>query len=136
MDETFDFIIVGSGGGSLCAALVMRAAGLRPLILEKTPLIGGTTAKSGGIMWIPNNRFMHEEGVPDSVEQAMTYLDAVVGDHNDTPGASRARRLTYVETASKMVDFLVGQGVALRRHQCRSLPGGREQAETLTASMA
>ena len=91
-DETFDFIIVGSGGGSMCAALVVKAMGMEPLILEKTDLFGGTTARSGGIMWVPNNRFLKEAGVPDSVEQAMTYMDAVVGDHNDTPGATRERR--------------------------------------------
>ena len=48
-DETFDFIIVGSGGGSICAALVIGAMGMKPLLLEKTGLLGGTTAKSGGI---------------------------------------------------------------------------------------
>lgn len=61
-DETFDFIIVGSGGGSMCAALVVKEMGMEPLILEKTDLFGGTTAKSGGIMWIPNNRFMKKPG--------------------------------------------------------------------------
>ena len=46
-DEVFDFIIVGSGGGSMCAALAVKALGKSPLILEKTDLIGGTTARSG-----------------------------------------------------------------------------------------
>jgi 3-oxosteroid 1-dehydrogenase len=46
----------------------------------------------------------------------MTYLDNVVGDHNDTPGATRERRLTYVTRAPEMVDFLVAQGIKLRRH--------------------
>jgi 3-oxosteroid 1-dehydrogenase len=114
--ETFDFIIVGSGGGSMCAALVVHAMGLKALILEKTDLIGGTTAKSGGVMWIPNNRFMKRDGVEDSVEQAMRYLDHIVGDHDDTPGASRARRLTYVTEASRMVEFLLEQGIKLDRH--------------------
>ena len=63
MKETFDFVIVGSGGGSMCAALVMRAAGKSVLILEKTDLLGGTTAISGGVMWIPDNRFMKSEGI-------------------------------------------------------------------------
>jgi succinate dehydrogenase/fumarate reductase flavoprotein subunit len=58
MTETFDFVVVGSGGGSMCAALVLRAAGKSVLILEKAELVGGTTATSGGVMWIPNNRFM------------------------------------------------------------------------------
>lgn len=71
-DETFDFIIVGSGGGSMCAALVVKAMGMNPLILEKTEFFGGTTAKSGGIMWIPNNRLMKAAGAQDSVDQAMT----------------------------------------------------------------
>jgi len=115
MDETFDFVIVGSGGGSMCAALVLRAAGKSVLILEKTGLVGGTTAISGGVMWIPNNRFMKSEGIEDSREQALAYLDAVVGNHDDTPGASRERRLAYVEEAPKMVDFLVSQGIRLRR---------------------
>ena len=115
MDETFDFVVVGSGGGSMCAALVMRGAGKSVLILEKTDLVGGTTAISGGVMWIPDNRFMKNEGVEDSRELASTYLDTVVGDHNDTPGASRQRRLAYVEEAPNMIDFLVSEGIRLRR---------------------
>lgn len=115
MDETFDFVVVGRGGGAACAALVMRANGHSVAILEKTELYGGTTAMSGGVMWIPNNRFMAPAGVPDSREQAAEYLDKVVGDHNDTPGASRERRHAYVEQATKMVDFLTDQGVELRR---------------------
>jgi 3-oxosteroid 1-dehydrogenase len=139
-DETFDFIIVGSGGGSMCAALVVKAMGLEPLILEKTDLFGGTTAKSGGIMWIPGNRFMKEEGVEDSVEQAMTYMDAVVGDHNDTPGATRERRLTYVTRAPEMVEFLVEQGIKLRRHPYwpdyySDAPGAVESGRTVYAEL-
>ena len=115
MNKTFDFVIVGSGGGSMCAALAMRAAGNSVLILEKTDLVGGTTAISGGVMWIPDNRFMRQEGVEDSQEQAIGYLDAVVGDHDEAPGASRERRMAYVEQAPKMIDFLVNQGIRLRR---------------------
>lgn len=115
MNETFDFIVIGSGGGSMSAALLLRAAGKSVAILEKADLVGGTTATSGGVMWIPNNRFMKSEGIHDSVEDALKYLDAVVGDSADMPGASRARRLTYVEEAPKMIDFLVSQGIRLRR---------------------
>jgi 3-oxosteroid 1-dehydrogenase len=115
MNETFDFVVVGSGGGSMCAALVLRAAGKSVLILEKAALVGGTTAASGGVMWIPNNRFMKAEGIEDSTEKAVAYLDAVVGNRDDMPGASRARRLAYVEQAPKMIDFLVSQGIRLRR---------------------
>ena len=44
VNETFDFVVVGSGGGSMCAALAMRSLGKSVLILEKTDLVGGTTA--------------------------------------------------------------------------------------------
>ena len=46
----------------MCSALVARQAGKSVLILEKTPLVGGTTARSGGVMWIPDNRFMKRDG--------------------------------------------------------------------------
>ena len=115
MNETFDFVIVGSGAGSMCAALVLRVAGKRVLILEKAALVGGTTATSGGVMWVPNNRFMRAEGVADSREQAIAYLDAAVGDHPDMPGASRERRIAYVDAAPQMLDFLVERGIKLRR---------------------
>lgn len=112
MDETFDFIIVGSGGGAMAAALVLRERGKSVLILEKTGLVGGATARSGGVLWIPNSRFVAGE---DSADAANAYLDAVVGDHNDTPGATRARRRAYVEQAPAMLDFLIGHGIAFRR---------------------
>ena len=115
MSETFDFVIVGSGAGSFCAALALRQAGKSVLVLEKAELVGGTTATSGGVMWIPNNRFMKEAGVADSREQAIAYLDAVVGDRPEMPGASRERRLAFVDAAPKMIDFLVEQGIRLRR---------------------
>ena len=139
-DETFDFVVVGSGGGSMCSALVLRQAGKSVLILEKTALIGGTTARSGGVMWIPDNRFMKRDGVPDSQEQANTYLDAVIGDHNDTPGASRVRRETYVAEGTRMVDFLVDQGIKLNRVSYwpdynDELPGGSEKGRTVVAEL-
>lgn len=115
MSDTYDFVIVGSGGGSMCAALVLRAAGKSVLIIEKTDKVGGTTAVSGGVLWIPNNRYMKAAGVPDSREQAIKYLDAVVGDHDDTPGTSTARRTAYVDAAPAMIDFLAEQGLQFRR---------------------
>lgn len=115
MNETFDFVVIGSGGGSMSAALLLRQAGKSVVILEKAELVGGTTATSGGVMWIPNNRFMKSDGVRDSAEDAAKYLDAVVGDSADMPGANRARRLAYVDEAPKMIDFLVSQGIKLRR---------------------
>ncbi len=114
-DEEFDFVVVGSGGGAMCAALVMRKAGKSVLVVEKTDLLGGTTSRSGGVMWIPNNRFMKEAGVPDSYEQAMAYMEATAGQSVDAPGTTLERRQAYVNEGPRMVDFLVEQGIKLRR---------------------
>ena len=139
-DETFDFVVAGSGGGSMCAGLVMRQAGKSVLILEKTPLIGGATARSGGVMWIPNNRFMKQEGVEDSFDKAMTYLDSVAGNQADAPGATRERRETYVREAPQMIEFLIGQGIELRRisrwpDYYDDLPGGSPDGRTVIAKL-
>jgi 3-oxosteroid 1-dehydrogenase len=139
-DEIYDFVVVGSGGGSMCCALALRAGGKSVVILEKTPLIGGTTARSGGVMWIPNNRFMKRDGVEDSREKANTYMDAVIGDHNDTPGATKARRMAYVDNGTEMVDFLVDQGIKLTRVSYwpdyrDEAPGGSEGGRTVVAEL-
>ena len=139
-DETFDFVVVGSGGGSMVAALVARSAGKSALVLEKTGLIGGTTARSGGVMWVANNPFMAKAGIPDSTEQATAYLDHVVGDSNDTPGASRARRLAYVVEGPRMLDFLIGKGLKFSRithwpDYYDEAPGGSVPGRTVVADL-
>ncbi len=114
-DETYDFVIAGSGAGSMVAALYLRSLGKRVLILEKTDMVGGSTARSGGVMWIPNNPFMARDGVEDSYQQAATYLDSVVGSHEDAPAATLERRQAFLEEAPRMVEFLLGQGIELDR---------------------
>lgn len=114
-DEVFDWVVVGSGGGSMCSGLVMRAQGKSVVILEKTDLVGGTTARSGGVMWIPNNPFLKRDGIDDSFEKAATYLDTLTGDTADTPGSTRIRRHTYLREAPQMIEFLLSQGVKLTR---------------------
>ncbi len=140
VDELYDFVVVGSGGGSMCAALVMRQAGKSVLILEKTGLVGGSTAKAGGVMWIPNNRFMKAEGIDDSFDKATAYLDATVGLDDDVPGATPERRRAYVREAAEMVDFLVGQGIKLGRSPYwpdyyDERPGGSEPGRTVVADL-
>lgn len=136
-DETFDWVVVGSGAGSMASALLMKQAGKSVVILEKAQWVGGTTAKSGGVMWIPNNRFM--DPGEDSLDQACRYLDAVVPDGPDSPGTSPARRRTYAVEAPKMLDFIVGQGVRMERGSTfwpdyyDELPGGVKTSRTVTA---
>lgn len=140
MDEIADFVVVGSGGGSMCAALVMRAHQKSVILLEKTDLIGGCTARSGGVMWVPNNRFMREDGVDDSSDEAVKYLDAVIGSSPDLPGSTPQRRRAYVTESAAMVDFLVDQGVRLTRAKYwpdyyNNLTGGSEAGRTVISEL-
>ncbi len=139
-DESVDVIVAGSGGGSMCAAVYLQTRGKGVLILEKTELVGGTTARSGGVMWIPNNPFMQRDGVPDSYEQAATYLDSVLGEQADAPGATQARRHTYLTEAPRMVDFLLSQGIKLTRVSSwpdyyDDRPGGSVPGRTVVAEL-
>ena len=138
-DETFDWVVVGSGAGSMSSALVMRQAGKSVVILEKTQYVGGTTAKSGGVMWIPNNRFIRAAEPDESPEKAITYLDALCGDSPDTPGTSHEKRLAYVNEAPRMLDFIIAQGVEMERaaeywpDYYDELPGGCKTSRCVTA---
>lgn len=96
-----DVIIVGSGGGGMVAALVAKDAGLDVLVLEKTPYYGGSTARSGGGIWVPCNDLMKQAGVDDSPKLACAYLQATVGDRSP-----RASQETYVRNAAPMIRWL------------------------------
>jgi 3-oxosteroid 1-dehydrogenase len=73
----YDAILVGAGIGSLAAAIRLTEAGLRPLIVDKSPTVGGATAYSGGVVWAPANHRMRAKGIEDSTSEAMTYLESV-----------------------------------------------------------
>ena len=136
-DETFDWVVVGAGAGSMSSALLMRKAGKSVVILEKSKYAGGTTSKSGGVIWLPNNPFM--EPGEDSTEKGIAYLDAVVGDAPDTPGTSHEKRLAYITEGRKMIEFLVREGVKLRRGShfwpdyYDEYPGGCKTSRTIVA---
>ena len=74
-DEEFDLVSVGSGAGGLAAAIAAGDSGLRAVVLEKTPRVGGNTVWSYGIVWVGNNDFARDQGIDDSFDQARAYLD-------------------------------------------------------------
>jgi 3-oxosteroid 1-dehydrogenase len=137
-DEFYDFVIAGSGGGSMVAALAARDQGKTTLILEKQNKVGGSTAMSGGVWWIPNNPLMRRAGRRDSYEQARTYMDAVIGP--ETRGSTRARRDAFLRAGPAMVEFLEKKG--MKFHLSRQWPdyygdrpGGNEIARSLVADL-
>lgn len=133
-DEVVDLLIVGSGAGSIVAGLVARDHGLKPLIVEKLPVVGGTTALSGGVIWIPNNPLMAKDGVPDSYERARTHMDAAIR-HNG-PGTSPHRREAFLRAGPDVVDYLIGKGMKFVRpkfwpdYHC-DIEGGEQTSRSL-----
>ncbi len=99
--HTTDVLVVGSGGGGMTAALMARDCGAEALVIEKGSLYGGSTAMSGGSIWVPCNHLMKKAGLSDSPDEALTYLAAV------TAGRVPEERLrTYVSAAPEMVQYL------------------------------
>ncbi|WP_084707112.1 3-ketosteroid-delta-1-dehydrogenase [Mycobacterium celatum] len=99
-DITVDLLVVGSGTG-MAAALAARERGLDVLIVEKSSYVGGSTARSGGALWLPASPILNEQGAGDTVERAETYLRSVVA------GTAPAERsASYLRNVTGMVEML------------------------------
>ncbi|WP_317452566.1 FAD-dependent oxidoreductase [Streptomyces sp. CBMA29] len=98
-DEIFDVVVVGSGGGALTSALLARDGGASVVVVEKDQYIGGTTAVSGGDMWIPNNRHIADK---DSREDAIAYVRRLSDGREADPSLVEV----YVDTAPVALDYL------------------------------
>ncbi len=83
-DNQYDAVIIGAGAGGLAAACVAAAEGLHTLLLEKSPQVGGTTAVSGGMVWLPANPKMAAAGIADSIDDARRYLEGAAPPTRDT----------------------------------------------------
>ena len=100
-DKSVDVLVVGSGAGGFVAALAARAAHAEALIIEKAAIWGGTSATSGGGIWIPNSHLAQAQGITDSAELAFTYVRAQSADN--IPDANiRA----FIETAPRMLKWV------------------------------
>ncbi len=101
-DLEADVVVLGSGGAALVAALSAHDYGAgQVVILEKSGMVGGTTAMSGGMLWIPMNHHAMEAGVEDSVDEVVAYLDALA------PGQLEADSLSgFLESGPEMIRYL------------------------------
>ncbi|MGP4022365.1 FAD-binding protein [Actinomadura sp. 3N407] len=99
-DDEYDVVVAGSGAGAMAGALTAASGGLRTAVLEKTNLLGGTSAYSGSAIWLPGTRVQERAGIGDSTESARAYLRALIGD------GDAAHREAFLETAAELVEFL------------------------------
>jgi succinate dehydrogenase/fumarate reductase flavoprotein subunit len=99
-DHLVDVVVVGTGAGGMAAAITARKKGLDVLILEKEALYGGTTARSGGVLWVPNNPISTCKPEADSLDAARTYLQHECGAFYDSD-----RVEAFLANGPRMVDF-------------------------------
>jgi len=101
VSEAYDVVVIGAGAGGMTAAAVAAAEGLSVLLIEKTEFIGGTTAWSGGMVWIPVNAKMKHAGIDDSLSNAADYLAGTV------PGIENADlRAAFLANGPEAVEYL------------------------------
>lgn len=133
--EAFDLVVAGSGAGGLSAAVTAAHLGLKVLVIEKEPVFGGTTAFSGGVLWLPGNPKSRALGIEDDIEDARTYLAHEAGNHFDA-----ARVDAFLQNGPRMVEFFEGE-TAVRfvavpefSDYHPSAPGGRPGGRSIVAA--
>ena len=102
LDEEYDVVVVGSGAAGMSAALTAAKQGLRAVVIEKAAHYGGSTARSGGGVWIPNNEALQRSGVTDTPEAARSYLHSIIGDVVPPEKID-----TYLERGPEALSFLL-----------------------------
>ena len=101
MKDVYDVVVVGAGGAGMTAALAAARQGLDTVLVEKSDYFGGSTARSGGGVWIPGNYALREAGQADDPEESKRYLEAIVGDV-----VPRVRRDTFIDRGPEVMDFV------------------------------
>ncbi|MFJ9313642.1 3-oxosteroid 1-dehydrogenase [Pimelobacter simplex] len=102
MDETFDVVVVGSGAAGLAAAITAAGHGLSVVVLEKSERWGGTTARSGGGVWVPGNPAIQDHVPAGDLAEARRYLHAIVDE------VDPARIDTFVDRGAEAMGYLAG----------------------------
>ncbi len=95
-----DVLVIGAGAGGLSTAIAAAKGGLDVIVVEKAPVFGGTTAFSGGVLWIPGSPHAKKSGIQDSREAVLRYMRAETGDFYDAPAVE-----TFVDRGPEMVEF-------------------------------
>jgi succinate dehydrogenase/fumarate reductase flavoprotein subunit len=101
MKTEYDVIVLGAGAGGMTTASVAAAEGLSVIVVEKSQFVGGTTAVSGGMVWIPANSKMAQAGIPDTNEEACLYLRYTVRD-----SFNENLRSVFLASGNKAITYL------------------------------
>ena len=102
LQSAYDVVVVGSGAAGMSAAITAARQGLSTVLIEKAPHWGGSTSRSGGGVWIPNNSILKRDGVKDTDAAARQYVKSIVG--NVVP---EEKIDTYVDRGPEALDFLI-----------------------------
>jgi 3-oxosteroid 1-dehydrogenase len=134
----YDVIVLGSGSTGLSAALAAAKSGASVLVLEKSELVGGTSAMSGAGTWIPANHHMLAAGLQDSAEEALTYMRATAPEGWREKEDDRWRALA--ENAAPMLAFLEEHTplrfeLAYHPDMYCEAPGGREHGRMVSPAI-
>jgi 3-oxosteroid 1-dehydrogenase len=132
-DHVVDVLVIGSGGGGMTAALTADASGLDALVVEKSSRFGGSTALSGGGIWVPGAPAQRRAGYTIDPDSVVGYLRLI------TDGlVSEARLRQYVDSSPRMLEFLEGLSPWLEfvwkpgyADYYPELPGGSELGSTI-----
>ncbi|HRE02944.1 MAG TPA: FAD-binding protein, partial [Ilumatobacteraceae bacterium] len=137
-DHEVDLLVVGSGTG-MAAALTGAVKGLTTLLIDKADVYGGTTAISGGGIWVPNNVALARAGVADTPAEAKAYVDAVLALNNDD--VSPERRHAYLTRGPEAIEFLEQHASLLTFTWVENypdyhpeLPGGKAEGRQIQTS--
>ncbi len=130
-DYTTDLLIIGSGAGGLTSAIIAKDLGADVLVIDKSDLYGGTTAMSGGNVWIPCNPQMEALGYSDTQQEAMTYLKHTVG--KDVP---EDKLRCYLQSGPALIRYLqkttpIQFAAGPLPDYYSSLPGGKARYRAL-----
>ncbi|MEY5100180.1 MAG: hypothetical protein RJA36_2899 [Pseudomonadota bacterium] len=98
--QSCDLLVIGSGAGALSTAVTAAHLGLQVIVVEKEAQFGGTTAWSGGWMWIPRNPLAQQAGIAEDIEKPLSYLRHELGEK-----FSESRARAFLENGPRMVEF-------------------------------
>ena len=101
-DRVVDAVVVGSGGAALTAATLAHDGGAEVLIVEKEAMLGGTTAVSGGVAWLPGNHHAVAAGLEDSRQDALAYLRSLAAGREHDPSLLEV----FIDTAPEVLRYL------------------------------